>query len=171
MPVQIETSVVSAEEESDNHQQGATREKKPAGFASATRQRAGDLLQTRLRKEKIDAAEFGDAHHNDYKSAEIGGNTGPSNKLPRAVSQFNVINKKHADGQQRSSHQKPDCQSAFSCRSETNPGLKQREDEGNVSEINNVRVGVTLGAAIFEHFPDCAETRKSMLNIVGGNGI
>src|SRR6266849_10434928 len=86
-------------------------------------------------------------------SAEIREDACPTDAFEGAVGQTDVMNQEDANRQQRRAEQECPRDAAFGQRGKSNPRLDQREQQGQIAEIDQVDVRIDLGAAIFEQRP------------------
>src|SRR6266571_3462401 len=112
-----------------------------------------------------DSKQAGERGADHQCSAEIRKNAGPADCLKRTVSQANVVNQKYADWQQPRAEKKYPGELLLCVVAKGDPGLKDREHQGQITKCNHMNVGVHFGAAIFEETSDGLKAGKNGLRI------
>lgn len=107
----------------------------------------------------------------DYESAKIGKNAGPTNRGKRTVSKADIVDKKDSDREKPRAQEKNPRETLFRTFPKRDPRLKNREHQCEVAEANDVRVSVNLRAAIFEKSSDVAEIQPDRGTVTGKSRV
>src|ERR1700730_6671874 len=113
-------------------------------------------------------AEGGDKYQ---QSTEVGKNAGPADAWQRTVREAHIMDEEDAKRQESPPGKKQPGEALLCAFFECHPGLQDRKQEREITEIDHVDVGVHFGPAIFEKGTDVLKTRANRRTISGQSGM